>query len=616
MERPIRYFCCRKRDVRESLRSRSRSAVATAIAGSNQLCNHIAVTLKRHGRTYCSSFDRLDRRLRSTTLRLVVVRSRVASLTLFFVRGECSLNGDIPVVELRAHAHTCENFQILGEIDVSTTKRKGARVVQWTAQEDQNLRSAVRTYGEKDNWKAVADKVGTRTHLQCLQRWKKSLKPGLQKGHWDASEDALLLDLVQGNGSAIEKSDWQRISERIPGRNAKQCRERWFLNLDPSINRGPWTPEEDAKLVSLQQSLGGKWSLMAKSLPGRTENAVKTRFHSLQRQAVRARGWQRHEDRLIVETCLTQGKVFDKIAKNLPGRSKGQVKKRYAMLVKRRPQLDLEVERAQERIRGGYPVTGFVSNVDFYVPASDSQAQRGASHKTAAATHKRSSGASAPVVRRTSSNPNPGKTLANRKGSSWLDTFAANQPPRKLSKRTTSTDILENILGESAMSDADEVGRSRESGAPPATMTDVGALDPLVGAASPTATAIRPPFLGKRSDGLGSTRMTKRANSSVILEQAFGSGFLDVDTFDASDEIMNDIDQHVGDLNLFATSSTHFNDSDLFSPNPSASPTAISMDDKLQPRRLASNRSASAEMRRFRSNDSLDPNHSRYAVQR
>lgn len=69
----------------------------------------------------------------------------------------------------------------------------------------------------------------------------------LRKGHWSKEEDASLLKLVEKYKPDF---DWGLISKQIPGRNAKQCRERWFLNLDPSINRGPWTPEEDEQLLN------------------------------------------------------------------------------------------------------------------------------------------------------------------------------------------------------------------------------------------------------------------------------------------------------------------------------------------------------------------------------
>ena len=112
-----------------------------------------------------------------------------------------------------------------------------------------------------------------------MQRWVKGLRPGLVKGRWSADEDSLLLSLVT-NG----KLSWTAIAERIPGRTSKQCRERWFNFLDPSLKHGSYSVEEDEKLWKLHCELGGRWAKIAKLMPGRSENSVKVRCNALRRQ--------------------------------------------------------------------------------------------------------------------------------------------------------------------------------------------------------------------------------------------------------------------------------------------------------------------------------------------
>jgi len=152
-------------------------------------------------------------------------------------------------------------------------------VSRWTVEQDEQLRHAVSVFGAQ-NWKYIAEHVEARNHVQCLQRWNKVLQPGLIKGAWSEEEDQLLLSLIAKFGS---DRSWSNIAENIPGRTPKQCRERWSLNLDPSINRGPWTMKEDEILLSLHKRLGNKWAEIRRYLPGRTENGVKSRFKSIQR---------------------------------------------------------------------------------------------------------------------------------------------------------------------------------------------------------------------------------------------------------------------------------------------------------------------------------------------
>lgn len=63
------------------------------------------------------------------------------------------------------------------------TPMKSSSRGNWTAEEDELLRSAVQQYGGR-NWKKISDQIPERTDVQCLHRWQKVLRPGLVKGPW------------------------------------------------------------------------------------------------------------------------------------------------------------------------------------------------------------------------------------------------------------------------------------------------------------------------------------------------------------------------------------------------------------------------------------------------
>ena len=177
---------------------------------------------------------------------------------------------------------------------------KGPRA--WSSSEDKLLTTAVEKYGAK-NWKQIAMHVPDRNDCQCLQRYKKVLKPGLVRGAWNFEEDKKLKEILYKKMKEIGRTEeemvrptpvrgkwvtnWQEIADQLEGRTSKQCRERWCNHLDPSIKRGNWTPKEDKLIKSKYNEIGSKWSAISRMLPGRTENAVKIRFKSLERSAAR-----------------------------------------------------------------------------------------------------------------------------------------------------------------------------------------------------------------------------------------------------------------------------------------------------------------------------------------
>jgi len=127
------------------------------------------------------------------------------------------------------------------------------------------------------------------------------------------------------------------------------------IPIDFGLRKTAWHASEDMMIRKMVDKVGTRWDLIAAILPGRSEDAVRNRYHRMHREAKpkvdrialsselqRAPAmhhtnerWTAEEDRLILEGVQQHGCRWRKVAALLVGRSDSSVRNRYNRLIER-----------------------------------------------------------------------------------------------------------------------------------------------------------------------------------------------------------------------------------------------------------------------------------------
>jgi hypothetical protein len=97
----------------------------------------------------------------------------------------------------------------------------------------------------------------------------------LRRKRFSEAEDQLLRDIVRSG----EELNWSEIAIQLPGRTARQCRDRFKNYLSDDVTFQAWSPSEDEYVMDQYRMIGPRWSMISAHLAGRCAVHVKNRWY-------------------------------------------------------------------------------------------------------------------------------------------------------------------------------------------------------------------------------------------------------------------------------------------------------------------------------------------------
>ncbi|KAE9585039.1 hypothetical protein Lal_00017813 [Lupinus albus] len=138
-------------------------------------------------------------------------------------------------------------------------------------------------------------------------------KTKVKRGPWSPEEDLKLIAFIHKNGH----ENWRAVPKQAGLlRCGKSCRLRWINYLRPDVKRGNFTIQEEEAIIKLHKDFGNKWSKIASYLPGRTDNEIKNVWNTYLKKRLTIKNSESSADESKMESSITSSSSSESFSTN------------------------------------------------------------------------------------------------------------------------------------------------------------------------------------------------------------------------------------------------------------------------------------------------------------